>query len=403
MINEIQTKYETEQKEQEIELLNNKNELSNAKLNKQKLITIFLFIGIFLVLAVALLIIRTNIQRRKANTALTLKNAEILQQKEEIETQRDEIESQRDEIERQRDFVTEQRDLISKQKEAITDSIVYAERIQRAILPPEKAIKEILNNYFVYFLPKDVVSGDFYWTAKINKNVLIAAADCTGHGVPGAFMSMLGISYLNEIVKKTEVTNTGIVLDQLREYIIDSLQQKDIYNDIANNIESIQNVQDGMDITFCALNHETNILQFSCANNPLYLIRRKDMGTIDTSENIRTIENDTHVLYEFKPDKMPIAIYKRMDKFKAQEIQLLKDDSIYLFTDGFADQFGSKNAKIDTKIGGVKFKYKPFKKLLLDIVDKPLDMQKQILKNTYINWKGNFDQVDDILIFGIKI
>ncbi len=400
IITEMQTKYETEQKEQKIELLHNKNKLAESELNKQKLLTIFLFAGIFFILIITILIVRRSIERKKVNTALRLKNAEILQQKEEIETQRDEIESQRDEIERQRDFVTAQRDLISKQKEAITDSIIYAERIQRAILPPEKLLKNILKEYFIYFLPKDVVSGDFYWIAKINKYTLFTVVDCTGHGVPGAFMSMLGISYLNEIVKKSEVYNTGLVLDKLREYVIESLQQKDIYNEDTEDIKKLQNVQDGMDMAFCALDTETNILQFSGANNSLYLIRNKNKTKIKNTERIKTLENETHILYEFKPDKMPIAIYKRMNNFITQEIQLIDNDMIYLFTDGFADQFGGSNS---SKKGGVKFKYKPFKKLLLEIADKPVKTQKDILKKTYIDWKGNYDQIDDILIFGIRI
>ncbi|MCK4663760.1 MAG: DUF4154 domain-containing protein [Bacteroidales bacterium] len=257
---------------------------------------------------------------------------------------------------------------ISRQKQEILDSINYASRIQAAVLPPEEFLTKILpENFFILNKPRDVVSGDYYWMALKDDKIVIAVADCTGHGVPGAFMSMLGISFMNEIIKKDDVINADEILNLLRDNVIKSLHQT------GESGES----KDGMDIALCVLDLDKNILQYSGAYNPLYLIRNKE-------------------LLQFKADKMPIGIHIHKERpFTNHVIDIQKDDSIYIFSDGYVDQFGGeKNSK---------FKIKPFKQLLIDIQDKTMNEQKEILNKTIEKWKGSYDQIDDILVMGIKI
>ena len=198
-------------------------------------------------------------------------------------------------------------------------------------------------------------------------------------------MSMLGISFLNDIVRKESVTKASEVLDELRNKVIDSLKQK--------GIEGEQ--KDGMDMAIISINHKTNIVQYAGANNPLYVVKNEKPKI--ESKYVKFYEHSTcnFKLFEVKPDKMPIAIYEKMDKFTNHEFELEKGDKLYMFTDGYADQFGGEKGK--------KYKYKPFKELLLVNAHLPMDEQKQVLDNTYNNWKGNIDQVDDILIIGIEV
>jgi serine phosphatase RsbU (regulator of sigma subunit) len=260
-----------------------------------------------------------------------------------------------------------QRDEIARQKKEIIYSFEYASLIQSALLPPENLLNSLLPDNFILYLPKDIISGDFFWITRIRSNILFAAADCTGHGVPGALMSILGISYLNEIMTQKCRLKANRILNQLREKIMKALHQT------GEGGES----KDGMDIALCIFNPQTLELQYSGANNSLYLIRN-------------------NLLEEIKPDKMPIGISGTMEQsFTNHNLQLEQGDIIYIFSDGFADQFGGPLGK--------KFKYKPFKQLLIDIHKKPLPEQKGNLLSTIQNWKGDLDQVDDILIMGVKI
>jgi len=379
---ELQTKYETEKKEQQI-LLN------EAQIKKQKIFNWALVMGIFLVIIVAILFIRQNIIRKKANNLLMLKNAEILQQKEEIETQRDEIEAQRDEITTQRDIAAEQRDLITSQKLAITDSIEYAKRIQNAVLPKDDALSKILRDYFILFKPKDVVSGDFYWVKEVNDLIVVLVADCTGHGVPGGFMSMLGIAFLNEIVKKPEVLTSAHLLNELRDYVIDALKQKGDIGDQA----------DGMDIAVCVINKKENKVQYSGAFNSIYIISKNDIIANNKTKLLKFEPKEKIIknvnLFECKADKMPIAHFVKMYSFSSFDLSLTKGDTIYLFSDGYPDQFGGTKGK--------KFNYKRFKTLLLEISDKSMMEQCEILDEKITNWKGKHFQVDDITVLGYRI
>jgi ligand-binding sensor domain-containing protein/serine phosphatase RsbU (regulator of sigma subunit) len=312
--------------------------------------------------------------KRVLEAEVKKRTAEIERQKEEIQQinvelreQQQEILAQRDEIERQRDIATQQRDQISLQKKEMTDSIHYAKRIQNAILPSEEFARSIMPEHFILFKPRDIVSGDFYWMTRKDEKLVIVAADCTGHGVPGAFMSMLGVSLLNEIINKEDIFIASEILNKLRENVKLTLSQTGKDNE----------AKDGMDIALCVIDFRNNILQYSGANNPFYLIRNKE-------------------LIEYKADGMPIGIYVGEEKmFTNNRIELQSGDVGYIFSDGYADQFGGPT--------GGKFKTKPFKRLILQEHDKPMTAQKQDFDSTLENWKAHLDQVDDILVIGFRI
>ena len=291
----------------------------------------------------------------------------------------EEVTSQKDEIEAQRDLVQTQKNKIEVIYSEITQSIAYAMRIQQSVLPEHNVLTKYFSDFFILFNPKDKVSGDFYWWKNINNRTIVSAVDCTGHGVPGAFMSMLGSTFLNEIINSNNNLPTGEILNILRARIIETLKQKGKTGE----------QKDGMDMSIISVNHKTNSIQFSGANNPLYIIS-KSINDFKPLMNFGEIG-----LYEVKPNKMPIAIYEKMDSFPTHEIQLKKGDLLYMFSDGFADQFGGPKNK--------KFKYKAFKKLLLENSEKTMNEQKYILENAFNNWKGNYEQIDDVVVVGIKI
>ena len=356
-IEELQTKYETKKKKQEIKLLNNQKKLSDEIQRNQKIIILSLAGGLILVLFLVFIIIKRNIERQKANELLAKKNDEIAHQKEEL-----------------------------------TSSIAYAKRIQTAMLPQYQIVDKSLKDYFILFKPKDMVSGDFFWWTHFDNYTILSVSDCTGHGVPGAFMSILGVSFLREIVSKEKIIHPGTILNRLRKEIITALHQKGIYGE----------QKDGMDMSLITINHSTNTLQFAGANNSIYIIRsdvsedKKDINDFQEESRIKKeLSNNEKTFYEIKPDKMPIAIFFKMKPFNTVEIQLQSSDRIYLFSDGYADQFGGQNGK--------KFKYKPFKNLLFENSHKPMKEQKDVLEKTFVAWKNNFEQIDDITIVGIKI
>jgi ligand-binding sensor domain-containing protein/serine phosphatase RsbU (regulator of sigma subunit) len=263
--------------------------------------------------------------------------------------------------------IERQRDEIEIKNRNITDSILYASRIQTALLPLDEDLNDGLSDYFVLFKPRDIVSGDYYWMSKKNDEIVIVAADCTGHGVPGAFMSMLGVAFLNEIVNQTNQLVACNILNELRINVKKSLRQSGKKDE----------AKDGMDIALCILNQNNKHLQFAGAYNPLYLVREGK-------------------LIQFKADRMPIGIYyKEKESFTNHVVELKSNDVIYLFSDGYVDQFGGKDGK--------KFLIKQFQDLILRIHQEPLDKQKQILIDTLDNWKGKHDQVDDILVIGFRI
>jgi len=281
---------------------------------------------------------------------------------------------------------------IRKQKEELTDSIEYASRIQRALLPPEHMLEKQGLEHFILFRPRDIVSGDFYWFGKNNGKTFIVAADCTGHGVPGAFMSMLGISFLDEIVIKSGITETNKILDALRNHVITSLRQT------GHSID--ESTKDGMDLSMVAIDDQTKQIQYSGAYNPLYVVRRlnreeKEMLSQGKEPELDrgSICNSDYLLYQVKADHMPIGISEKAHEFDATTIEE-KDITIYLFSDGYVDQFGGPLGK--------KFMSRNFKRLLLDIQDLPMRKQKEKLQEELTLWMGNISQIDDILVLGIK-
>jgi serine phosphatase RsbU (regulator of sigma subunit) len=258
-------------------------------------------------------------------------------------------------------------DIIEEINKDITASINYASRIQRAILPDMHEIRGLANNCFILLLPKDIVSGDFYWFSNVNNKLVITAVDCTGHGVPGALMSMLGHSFLEEIVNNSEIDDSAIILDELSKEVKRALRQKGERNES----------KDGMDISLCVVDKKQNSIQYSGAHNNLYLLRKSE-------------------LIEYNADRMPIGYYDDTDKrFSKHEIQSLPGDIIYLFSDGYADQFGGPANK--------KFKYSQFKELILSIHKKPLPEQKKILEKKFTDWRGNNPQTDDVLVMGLRL
>jgi serine phosphatase RsbU (regulator of sigma subunit) len=339
---------------------------SIADLKKQQLVLYFVLVALLLFGLMIVAIFRSYKIKKKANKVLNAKNIEISKQNTEIIQQKEEIETQRDEIEAQRDFLARQRDQILTQNKDITDSITYASKIQHALLPPELLTTQLFKDLFVFYLPRDIVSGDFYWTRKKGDIIYIAVADCTGHGVPGAFMSMLGVAFLNEILDRYNKLSAGSLLDNLREKVVYSLHQT----------ENEGGSKDGMDISIVAYNEKTKIAEIAGANNAVYLVRKNE-------------------LTEFKPDKMPIGIYYGDEKpFTSNTIKVEKGDFFYMFSDGYPDQFGGEKGK--------KFKYKALKNLCLNLSKLSSIEQEKEIENTFVSWKKHYNQVDDILFLGIR-
>jgi serine phosphatase RsbU (regulator of sigma subunit) len=296
-----------------------------------------------------------------------------------------EIRTQKEEVENQRDQLRMQRDLVIAQKQEITDSIDYAQRIQTAVLPAQEYMDAIMPEYFVLFKPRDIVSGDFYWVKEVQDHLVIVGADCTGHGVPGAFMSMLGITLLNGLVGDKCFDAPSSILEQLRIKIKELLVQ-------GGNGEA---QKDGMDMVIAILNRATNELHYSGANNPLYLIRKKAQVTGNKYDLSESLEHDDFQLFEQKGDKQPVGIHWEETAFTNHTIKLQKQDSIYLFTDGFVDQYGGRDHK--------KYKSANFKKLLLSIQEETLEKQKQLIHDAFESWRGNNDQIDDVCVVGIRV
>jgi len=260
--------------------------------------------------------------------------------------------------------VLRQKDLLSSKNKNIEESLRYAQGIQEAMLTTPAEINNMFPNSFILQKPKEIVSGDFYWGKRMADKIFLAAVDCTGHGVPGAFMSLIGLELFRQIVTVKRIYKPSLVLDEMNKS----------FDAIFDNYGEFSQ-RDGMDLTLCVINTKTNMLEFSGAFNPLYIIRDRE-------------------IIEIKGDKTMVGPYMGFDrnKFTNHEIQLEPDDKIYMFSDGYADQFGGPEGK--------KFKYRRFKHLLLSISDHPLNTQKEILENSLNDWKGNLEQIDDILVMG---
>ncbi|MDF2436680.1 MAG: yrrB 5 [Bacteroidota bacterium] len=348
-IAEMQARFDTEKKAKEIDLLTKDKKIKESELTRQRLISWSVAIGGVFVLLLALLAIRANIQKRTANRLLEEKNQKI-------ETAYN---------------------IIEDQHKDIKDSIKYAERLQNAILPTAAFNKHFGSNGFVLYKPKDIVSGDFYWVESVREGsiekILFAAVDCTGHGVPGAFMSIVGHNLLKQAVKEHHKTKPSDILNELNSGLSETLRQKEE--------ESV--VKDGMDVALCSLyknDDGSTILEYAGAFNSLWIIR-----------------SGHEKIEEIKGDKFPVGIFigEKLREFSNHQMELYPGDSIYIFTDGYADQFGGAKGK--------KFKYKPLQDLLLSSQNKSMLEQKRLLEETIEKWRGNLEQVDDILVIGVKI
>jgi serine phosphatase RsbU (regulator of sigma subunit)/Tfp pilus assembly protein PilF len=272
------------------------------------------------------------------------------------------IEGQKQEVEQQKEVVEAAHEELEEKNQEIMDSITYAKRIQSAILPPIKVVKEYLQESFILYKPKDVVAGDFYWMEHTNGKVLFAAADCTGHGVPGAMVSVVCNNALNRSVREYGLTDVGAILDKTRDIVIQEFEKSD------------EEVKDGMDIALCSL--EGNKLQYAGAHNPLWIIRNGE-------------------IIETKANKQPIGQFDNLEPYTTHSFELEANDSIYIFSDGYVDQFGGEKGK--------KFKAKAFRELLLSIQEKPMEEQKTIIDEAFEYWRGDLEQIDDVCVIGVRV
>ncbi len=326
---EMSTKYGSEKKEAENRLLKTEGE-------KQRVITIGISIGLVMVVGLLFFIFRSYKQKQKANVLLGKQNNEIREKKAIIE---------------------------EKQKE-ILDSITYAKRLQEAILPPIDLVNKYFESVFIYYQPKDIVAGDFYWMEHKNDYTFIAAADCTGHGVPGAMVSVVCSNALNRAVLEFNITEPGKILDKTRDLVLETFSKSD------------KDVKDGMDISLLSINNKTKEVKWAGANNPLWYLEEGKM-------------------IEITADKQPIGKTDEPKPFTTHILNLNKNSSVFLFTDGFADQFGGPKGK--------KFKYKEFQSILVKNASLSSDELCEKLKSAFSQWKGALEQVDDVCIIGIKI
>ena len=347
---DLMFKYRLDKKQDEIEILEQQSTIKQLRIKRQRAMNIAFASFGFVLLILAVTIYNRMRFVRKTNRK--------------IEAQRNEIASK---------------------NELITDSINYAQQIQSALLPSEKELDELLPEHFVFFKPKDIVSGDFYWIREVQDHLVIVGADCTGHGVPGAFMSMLGITLLNDLVGNCRFNAPGEVLEQLRVKIKEMLE----------HTEGDREQKDGMDVAFLALNRKTRELVYSGAYNPLYIIRSKALKDGTDLEPYLERESEKYKLYELKADKQPVGPHWEEHPFSTRSVHLQHGDSLYIFSDGFVDQYGGELGK--------KYKVGNFKKLLLSFQEKSLVLQKKILEDTFNHWRGELEQIDDVSVIGVRI
>jgi serine phosphatase RsbU (regulator of sigma subunit) len=326
---EMSTKYDTEKKEARNKLLNQQIELKNVESSRQQIAITLIGVILIVVGIITFILIRQNRLKNKTNKELAEKNH-----------------------------------IIQEQHKDITDSIQYSKRIQEAIMPTMSLWNEILPNSFVLYKPKDVLSGDFYWMEASKDTIYFAACDCTGHGVPGAMVSVVCSTALNRAVKEFGLNETGPILDKVRELVLETFEKSE------------GTVKDGMDISVCGLNPKTLELKWSGANNPLWYLDKGEPKEVTAT-------------------KQPIGQVDNPVPFETHRIQLQKNDIIYLFTDGYADQFGGPKGK--------KFKYKQLKELLVSNSNKTMKEQCEILRSAFENWKGNLEQVDDVCVIGVRV
>jgi serine phosphatase RsbU (regulator of sigma subunit) len=349
----MSAQYENDKKEHELNMVRKEKELDELKLKSSRFYLYLSLIGaITLMLLLAFIYYRYK-ERKKSHEVLQVQHKEIKQQKEEI-----------------------------------TDSIAYAKRIQQAILPPDRVIERLFPDGFIFYKPKDIVSGDFYFLDEKNGKTVFAAVDCTGHGVPGAMVSVVGFNILSQAVREKGLTNPAEILNFLDKGVNDTLRQS----------ENESGIKDGMDLAVCSYDPLSKTLQYAGAFNPFILVRKNVKSEL-AAEHEKYFFTGENIL-EIKADKFPIGNNADgvTDAYTQHELRLRAGDSIYIYSDGFADQFGG-----DTRVGGKKFLYKRLKFLLEEISELSVREQKEKLNSVFTEWKGKYEQVDDVLVMGLKI
>ncbi|MEE4178322.1 MAG: tetratricopeptide repeat protein [Bacteroides sp.] len=365
-ISEVEAQYQTEQIKQEMELKNallEKQDLElvqqSVSLSRQKIIRNFMIAGLLALFLILLQIYSSSRRRKLANELIMKQNEEIGEQHEKI---------------------TQQKNIIEEKNLALVSSIRYAQNIQNALLPDETNLQEAFEEYFIIYEPKEIVSGDFYWISRQNGVTLLALADSTGHGVPGAFLSVLGLSFLNEFVARRKYHSPAQLLDEMRLYIISSLHQE----------ETQKTSQEGIEMALLAIDHQNHSVTFSSARTPIYVATK---GEIKLDGEPITMPHSP--LVKFKGDPMPLSFHRKMKAFSNQTLSLNPGDKVYILTDGFGDQFGSDKRE--------RFTNQRAMKLLEQIFDQPMAEQKETLIKTLYNWKQDCEQIDDIAVIGFRI
>ena len=362
-IQELEAKYQNEKDAAEINELKLEKSLQSKEIHQKEIEEYFLLIGLILVLAMLGIGVYAFVQKRKSNDILFKSNFLVKEKNEELNQQNEEILAQRDEIDRQREA-------LQIKNHDVQESINAAERIQLAFFQSEEREKALLPPHFVVFKPRDVVSGDFYWShiaeEKGKKFTYISVVDCTGHGIPGAVMSMLGLSLIKEVMNKTISPTPAQLLDNLRKFLIRELSQE--------GKES--SVKEGMDMSIIRIDQENHEILYAGANNPVYL-------------------SDGNEVVIYKADKQSISFHEEPKPYTNKKIEYDKGNMIYLFSDGYADQFGGPSNK---KIG-----YKKFRNLLEDISNLEINDQQTKLEDFFKSWQGDEDQIDDVCLIGMKL
>ncbi len=288
--------------------------------------------------------------------------------------------------------IKSQNEMLEEKNKEITDSIFYSRRIQRSVLPAKEKVAKLLSKYFIFFRPKDIVSGDFYWAEKSldRTKTFFAVADCTGHGVPGAMVSLIGSKALTSAVRESGLTRASEILDAVNESMIESFTE----------VETGNVIKDGMDIALCSLDYSDTVnvgFQFSGAQNSVWIVRKEDDDdlVVNSQKTEANISVHGYKLFEIKADKQPIGYFETRVLFRNNEAVLKPGDRIYLYSDGFADQFGGDKGK--------KFKYKTLKELVLSIQQQPVEEHYQFIRNAFYDWKREFEQIDDVCIMGVEV
>ena len=338
-----------------------------AEIKRERYISITLLIGLLFLIIITGLIYIALKNKRRANL--------------EIERQKQEVEHQRDLVQKQHAVTENQRMQLKAQNKEILDSITYAQRLQEAILPSTKVQQKLLPESFILYKPKDIVAGDFYWMQEVDDLLYFAVADCTGHGVPGAFVSLVCSNALNNVMLEVGAVHPKVILEKVTDQVVKTFEQ------------SNHQIKDGMDIALCAFNKCKKTLQFAGAYTPLWIVSNRK--TLETKTTAFKNEDEGPILHEIKGTRQPVGKYRFKTAFEGHEIQLEAEDTIYLISDGYADQFGGSSGK--------KFKYRQLKSLLLGIHHYPLDYQYRMLNTAFEKWKGELEQVDDVCLMGVRL